>query len=117
MRKKAMSERSAFVPALRTKDKSVLKTIGLMGGFGGSAEGVVDVKDGRIVRIRPLHYDWKYERDQVRLWKMSRNGKTLDPGWQEFPSPYCLAYKKRVYSPNRIKYPVKTRGLGPERRA
>jgi len=31
---------------LRTKDKTVVTTIGLMGGFGGSTAGVVDVKDG-----------------------------------------------------------------------
>ncbi|MEW6668560.1 MAG: molybdopterin-dependent oxidoreductase [Thermodesulfobacteriota bacterium] len=92
---------------LRTKDKTVLKTIGLMGGLGGSCEGVVDVKDGRIVRIRPLHYDWKYGREEVRTWKISRNGKTLDPGWKSLPPPFSLAYKKRVYSPNRIKYPLK----------
>jgi molybdopterin guanine dinucleotide-containing S/N-oxide reductase-like protein len=92
---------------LKTKDKSVVKTIGLMGGLGGSIAGVVDIKDGKIVRIRPLHYDWKWKREQIRLWEMKRNGKTLDPGWQELPSPYCLSYKKRVYSPNRIKYPLK----------
>ena len=95
------------MPVLKTKDKSVVKTIGLMGGFGGSAEGVVDVMDGRIVRIRPLHYDWKYDRDQIRIWQMSRNGKTLDAGWKSLPPPFNLAYKKRVYSPNRIKYPLK----------
>jgi molybdopterin guanine dinucleotide-containing S/N-oxide reductase-like protein len=93
--------------ALKTKDKSVVKTIGLMGGFGGSCEGVVDVMDGRIVRIRPLHYDWKYERDQVRTWKMTRNGKTLEASWKSLPPPFNLGYKKRIYSPNRIKYPLK----------
>jgi molybdopterin guanine dinucleotide-containing S/N-oxide reductase-like protein len=95
------------MPVLKTKDRSVVKTIGLMGGFGGSAEGVVDVMDGRIVRIRPLHYDWKYDREQVRIWKMSRNGKTLEASWKSLPPPFNLGYKKRVYSPNRIKYPLK----------
>jgi len=22
---------------------------------------MVDVKDGKIIRIRPMHYDWKYD--------------------------------------------------------
>jgi trimethylamine-N-oxide reductase (cytochrome c) len=92
---------------LKTKDKSVVKTIGLMGGLGGSFAGVVDIKDGKIIRIRPLHYDWRWKREQIRLWEMKRNGKTLDPGWQELPSPYCLSYRKRVYSPNRVRYPLK----------
>jgi trimethylamine-N-oxide reductase (cytochrome c) len=67
----------------------------------------VDVKDGKIVRIRPLHYDWKYDRKNLNPWKFQRNGKTLEPNWKSLPGPYSLAYKKRVYSPNRIMYPLK----------
>ena len=48
---------------LNTKDKTVLRSLGLGGFFGGSAEGMVDIKDGRIVRVRPFHYDWKYDRE------------------------------------------------------
>jgi molybdopterin guanine dinucleotide-containing S/N-oxide reductase-like protein len=88
-------------------DKTVLRTIGLSGVTTGGAEGAVDVKDGRIVRIRPLHYDWKYDRETLNPWQFRRNGKTLEPNWKSLPGPYSLAYKKRVYSPNRIKYPLK----------
>jgi len=32
-------------------------------GFGPNANSsVVDVKNGKIVRIRPLHFDWKYDK-------------------------------------------------------
>ena len=81
-----------------------------------SAEGIdramvlpcaVDVKDGKIVRIRPLHYDSKYDPKQFNPWKITKNGKTLGPLMKAVPSPFSLAYKKRVYSPNRIKYPLK----------
>jgi anaerobic selenocysteine-containing dehydrogenase len=87
--------------------KTVLRTIGLSGTVNGGAEGAVDVKDGKILRIRPLHYDWKYDRRALNPWKFQRNGKTLEPNWKSLPSPFSLAYKKRVYSPNRIKYPLK----------
>ena len=40
-------------------------------------------------------------------WKMTKNGKTLEPLMKAVPPPFSLAYKKRVYSPNRIKYPLK----------
>ena len=102
---------------LKTKDKSVVKTIGLMGGLGGSIAGVVDIKDGKIVRIRPLHYDWKWKREQIRLWEMKRNGKTLDPGWQELPSPYCLSLQETGVLPQPDQVSPETGGLGPERRA
>ena len=38
---------------------------------------------------------------------MERNGKTFEPLMKSVPAPWSLAYKKRTYSPNRIKYPLK----------
>ncbi|MEW6665250.1 MAG: molybdopterin-dependent oxidoreductase [Thermodesulfobacteriota bacterium] len=95
------------MPKLKTRDKTVLKTISLIGFSAGGMPGMVDVKDGRIVRVRPFHYDWKYNRDEVRTWKIVRNGKALETSWKTAPAPFSLAYKKRTYSPNRIRYPLK----------
>ena len=92
---------------IKTKDKTVLRALGLGGYFGGGAEGMVDVKDGKIVRIRPMQYGWKYKKEDIRQWKMERNGKTIEPTWKSLPGPFSLAYKKRVYSPNRIQFPMK----------
>ncbi|MFZ7126420.1 MAG: molybdopterin-dependent oxidoreductase, partial [Desulfobacterales bacterium] len=91
----------------KIKDKTVLRSLGLGGYFGGGAEGMVDVKDGKIVRVRPMQYGWKYKKEEVRQWKMERDGKSIAPAWKSLPGPFSLAYKKRVYSPNRIKYPIK----------
>src|SRR4030043_1007903 len=88
-------------------DKTVYKALGLSGGIFGAAPCAVDVKNDRIVRIRPLHYDSKYDPKTFNPWKISKNGKTLEPLMKSLPSPFSLAYKKRVYSPNRIKYPLK----------
>jgi len=93
--------------SLKTKDKTVLRGLGLGGLLGGSSEGMVDVKDGKIIRVRPFHYDWKYNRKDVKRWKIEKNGKTFEQPWKSLPGPFSLAYKKRVYSPNRIKYPLK----------
>ncbi len=39
------------------EETTVIKDLGLCGhGEAGNA-GAIDVKDGRIIRIRPLHYD------------------------------------------------------------
>ncbi len=91
----------------KTKDKTVIRALGLGGLLGGSSEGVVDVKDGKIVRVRPFHYDWKYKKEDIKTWKMKRNGKVFEQPWKSLPGPFSLAYKKRVYSPNRIKFPMK----------
>ena len=90
----------------RTKDKTVLRSLSLGGYFGGGSEGMVDIKDGKIVRIRPFHYDWKVKREEIRNWALEKNGKKLEQAWKSLPGPFSLAYKKRVYSPNRIKYPA-----------
>ena len=34
-------------------------------GLGGFCAAAVDVKNGRILRIRPLHYDWKYKPEEL----------------------------------------------------
>jgi molybdopterin guanine dinucleotide-containing S/N-oxide reductase-like protein len=87
-------------------EKTVLRSLGLGGFYGGGAEGMIDVRNGKILRVRPFHFDWKYDKSKIRTWKLQKNGKTLEPIWKSLPSPYSLAYKKRVYSPNRIKYPL-----------
>ena len=43
----------------------------------------------------------------LNLWKIQKNGRTLELPMKSTPPAYHLAYKKRVYSPNRIKYPLK----------
>ncbi len=88
-------------------DKTVIKALALGGLLGGGGECAVDVKDGKVVRIRPFHYDWKYQPEQFRPWKITRNGKDYRPLLKSVPSPFSLAYKKRTFSPNRIKYPLK----------
>ena len=93
---------------LTTKpDKTVIRSLGLGGLLGGSDPSCIDVKDGKIVRIRPMHFDWKYDRESFNPWQFKRNGKTLESNFKAMPSPYSLAYKKRTYSPNRVRYPLK----------
>jgi anaerobic selenocysteine-containing dehydrogenase len=88
-------------------DKTVMKSLGLGGLTRGGAPCAVDTKDGKIVRVRPLHYDWKYKKEDLNPWQFRRNGKVLEPLMKTLVPPFSLAYKKRTYSPNRIQYPLK----------
>jgi trimethylamine-N-oxide reductase (cytochrome c) len=65
----------------------------------------IDVDNGKIIRIRPLHFNWQYK--NLALWEMSARGKTFVPSMKSLIPPYSLGYKNRVYSPNRVLYPMK----------
>ncbi|MBN1191701.1 MAG: molybdopterin-dependent oxidoreductase [Dehalococcoidales bacterium] len=89
-------------------EKTYLKGLGFIGSSSGDSNtSMIDVKNGKIVRIRPLHYDWKYDKKHLNPWKMKAKGTTFEPTMKSLIPPYSLAYKNRVYSPNRILYPLK----------
>jgi anaerobic selenocysteine-containing dehydrogenase len=93
-------------------DKSLPITLGFMPNANSM---VVDVSNGKILRIRPLHFDWKYDKKSLNPWTMKgRNGKSLYVGDKSLPGPYSLAYKKRIFSPNRVVYPLKRVDWNPE---
>jgi len=87
-------------------DKTVIKCMALGGLLGGGGECMVDVKDGKMLRMRPFQYDWKYDKEDLNMWKLKRNGVTYSPKLVAHVGTFSLAYKKRTYSPNRIKYPL-----------
>jgi len=96
------------------QEKSFIKDISWCGVGNGANASVVDVKNGRIVRIRPLHYDWKYKPEEFNPWKMEARGKVFEPTMKSLIPPLSLAYKKRAYSPNRILYPLKRVDFDPK---
>ncbi|MEM2438705.1 MAG: dehydrogenase, partial [Candidatus Bathyarchaeia archaeon] len=72
-----------------------------LGGIGSSAEPLeVHVKDGKILRIKPMHFE------KVRLYEIKARGKTFTQPAKTLPYWVSLSYKKRAYSPNRVKYPL-----------
>jgi trimethylamine-N-oxide reductase (cytochrome c) len=89
-------------------EETYVKAMGLLGetGTGGNV-ACIDSKDGKIIRIRPLHYDWKYDQHELHPWKIEARGKTIEPPLKSLLPPHSIAYKKRVDSPNRILHPLK----------
>ena len=78
------------------------------GGTGGEMTAV-DAKDGKIVRIRPMRIDANYTVEELAgsLWSLEAQGKTFTPAMKTAPNYFALAYKNRVYSKNRVGYPLK----------
>jgi len=89
------------------EEKTIVKGLGFCSVGADANSSVVDVKNGRIVRIRPLHYDWKYKPEEFNPWKIKARGQVFEPSMKSLIPPLSLGYKKRVYSPNRVKYPLK----------
>ena len=61
----------------------------------------VHVKDGRIIRIRPIRLD---ETDP-EAWTIDVDGKRFSPPRKTTVCPYTLAERNRVYSEDRVAYP------------
>jgi trimethylamine-N-oxide reductase (cytochrome c) len=87
-------------------EETYIKALSLIGFGNGGEPECVDVKNGRIVRIRPLHYDWKYNKEDMKSWTIERNGASLSTHVKVCADPFSMCYKKRVYSRNRILYPL-----------
>ncbi|MEM1587280.1 MAG: molybdopterin-dependent oxidoreductase [Candidatus Bathyarchaeia archaeon] len=82
-----------------------------LGGISGSAEPLeAHVKDGKILRVKPMHFE------NVRLYEIKARGKAFTQPAKTLPYWVSLAYKKRAYSPNRVKYPLKRVDWSPENR-
>ncbi|MBW1997313.1 MAG: molybdopterin-dependent oxidoreductase [Deltaproteobacteria bacterium] len=63
----------------------------------------VYVRDGKVVRIRPL----VAMEEDFKPWKIEADGRAYSPPPKFNLSPYVHAERDRLYSEDRIKYPLK----------
>ena len=91
------------------KGKTIVKGMGFCASAIGANVCSVDVDEeqDRILRIRPFHFDEEYGEDHFNAWKIEARGHTFEPGYKVVSGPLSYGYKKRVYSKNRIPYPMK----------
>jgi len=64
----------------------------------------VHVKDNKIIRVRPLVFD---DAKDAPSWKLRVQGKDYSPLRKACISSYTLTEKMKVYSEDRLKYPMK----------
>lgn len=89
-----------------TPDDQNIISFSLMGPESGGP-CLVDSNDGKITRIRPYHYDKEYTDKYCNPWKIEARGSTFSAPDRVTITPFGLGYKARVYSPNRVRYPLK----------
>jgi trimethylamine-N-oxide reductase (cytochrome c) len=70
----------------------------------------VHVKDGRIIRVRPIRLDEK----DPKPWTIEVQGKKFSPPRKTTLSPYVLTERNRIYSEDRVSYPRKRVDFDPE---
>ena len=87
-------------------DSQSLKGFSLIGPESGGPS-LVDSNDGRITRIRPYFYDKEYTENHCNPWVIKARGSEFRAPDQVTISPFGLGYKSRVYSKNRVRYPLK----------
>ena len=98
-----MSMENKFIP-----DKIVIKGTSLTGVGDSGNPSLVEVKDGKIIRIRPFDYTKDFSQEiRKNKWTISARGRELSPPDYAPISPFGLTYKTRVYSKNRVRYPLK----------
>ena len=91
----------------QVEETTYIKGMCLSSNGDNSNVAAVDVKDGKIIRIRSFHYDWKYKPEVFNPWTLEARGKTFSAPLKVAIPPHATAYKKRIVSPNRILYPLK----------
>ncbi|WP_165253235.1 molybdopterin-dependent oxidoreductase [Adlercreutzia sp. ZJ304] len=88
-------------------DETHIKGLGFCSNGVGSNTALVDVKDGKILRTRPMDFLQDYSPEDVNMWSFEARGKTFDARSRSALPPFSVAYKKRAVSKNRVPYPMK----------
>ncbi len=70
----------------------------------------VHVKDGRIVRVRPMVF---LENEEVPTWTIEAGGKEFTAPRRVTLAPFHMAERARVYAEDRILYPMKRASFNP----
>ncbi|MCI8538947.1 MAG: molybdopterin-dependent oxidoreductase [Oscillospiraceae bacterium] len=89
-----------------TPEEQNIISYSLMGPESGGP-CLVDSNDGKMIRIRPYTYEKDYKGEACRPWSIEARGQTFSPPNRATITPFGLGYKSRVYSPNRVRYPLK----------
>ena len=76
-----MAEARAKLRKEADEEKTFIKGLGFCSFGIGSNPATVDVKNGKISRIRPLRYDWKYQPEAFNPWKIE--AKVLIEQWRK----------------------------------
>ena len=67
-------------PVNKSGERTVVRDMCFLGAPWGANACMVDVKDDKVIRIRPPATTSSTPRDEVKPWVMHARGKTFEPG-------------------------------------
>jgi len=73
---------------------------------------VVTVRDGKIVRVRPLYL----RDDDAPSWKIKVGDRVFTPPRRSNVTQFTLSIRRRVYASNRVLYPMLREDFDPDRK-
>jgi trimethylamine-N-oxide reductase (cytochrome c) len=83
------------------EEGQIIKSV--MSTMGGILQ--VEVQDGEILRIRPIQLQ---EEDLADArWSIDIGDRTFAPPGRVTLAPYSLSFRRRIYNPMRLQYPMK----------
>ncbi len=60
------------LPKDAEQEKTFFKNFGHCDAGAGGNIAAIDVKDGKIIRVRPMRLDWKYKPEEFNAWQVIR---------------------------------------------
>jgi len=81
----------------------------MVGDLAGGTPVFVHVKDGRIIRIRPM----VFKEDEAKPWSIKVGNRVFNAPKKAHGAPWDISVRRRVYNPDRVKYPLKRVGYEP----
>jgi molybdopterin guanine dinucleotide-containing S/N-oxide reductase-like protein len=81
----------------------------MVGDFAGGNPVFVHIKDGRIIRIRPMIFG----EDEAKPWSLKVGDRVFANRKRSNPAPWDLSVRRRTYNPKRVQYPLMRVGFEP----
>ncbi len=79
------------------------------GDFADGTPSFIYVKNGRIIRARPMVFD----KNEAKPWSIKAGNKAFSPPKRAYGAPWDMAVRRRTYNPRRAQYPMKRVGFEP----
>jgi hypothetical protein len=73
------------------QEKTFVKGLGFISQSADGNVTAVEVKDGKIIRLRPLYYGSKYKPEEYGPWDIKARGKSFKPFKKSLLAPFILS--------------------------
>ena len=95
-------------------EKTVIKAFAMPSAAMNGSPSAVDVKDGKVIRIRSFYYDSKYTKEEIKPFEVKARGKTFKLPMKSMPPSLCFFLEEENLFSQPDQVSVEKGGLGPQ---